>query len=136
MSKPKNNEITRRALSLQRNNTSIQLTASNNSNIYNKPLNQFKSTQNTNVSTDHFKTSPNTLNRLKTTQVATINMLKRDPSLQMYRQSTNISIKSKENTIGMNGNRPRTTIYGQPQQQHKINLKSINNSNLTGKSGI
>lgn len=86
--------------------------------------------------TDHFKSSPNpTLNRLKSTQVATINSLKRDPSLQMHRQSTNISIKAKENTNSLNNSRPRTTIYGQ-QQQQRNNLKSINStSNLNGKPG-
>ena len=137
MSKPKNVEIMRRSLSLQRNNTSIPLTASSNSNIYNKSFNQFKSSQNTTVTSDHFKTPPNTtLNRLKSTQVATINSLKRDPSLQMHRQSTNISIKAKESTIGLNVSRPRTTIYGQQPQQQKNNLKSINStSNLNGNSG-
>ena len=100
-------ESTRRSLSLQKNDTSIPLASTNST------ANKFyNNTQN------HFKTSSNiNRNHFKSTQINSINNLKRDPNFQMHRQSTNFNLRSqskpKENT-----NRPKTTVIT-PQTNEK-----------------
>ena len=125
VAKPRKVDISRRSLSLQRNNTSIPFTSQNT--LYNNSQNHFKSTQNTTI---------NQPNHFKSTQIASINSFKKDPNFTMHRQSTNLNIKPNKNE---NSTRPKTTIYGQqlPNNGLKHNLNTtLSSNNLTnGKQG-